>query len=61
MLAPGDLLTKPTADAQPAGAERSTAPPGPVAPSPAAGPNPPPEESDSFLLRLLRALGAIHT
>jgi hypothetical protein len=61
MLAPGDLLTKPPADAQPGGAERSTAPPAPAEPPPVGGPNPSPEESDSFLLRLLRALGAIHT
>ena len=57
MLAPGDCLISPTTDAptlQPP-AERQAEPPAPAAE--------PPEEAEprSFLLTLLRALGAIHT
>jgi hypothetical protein len=58
MLAPGDCLISPTTDAPPRQptAERRTEPP---APAPAAKPEEP--EPRSFLMTLLRALGAIHT
>lgn len=58
MLAPGDCLISPTTETPPRQplAERRTEPP---APAPAAKPEE--AESRSFLLTLLRALGAIHT
>jgi hypothetical protein len=65
MLAPGDFLTTPPTDAP------APAPQRPAVPSPSAEPTPAvasgeqtkqaEKESDSFLKRLLRALGAIHT
>ena len=63
MLAPGEYLTNPVAPeatreaAQPrVQAERTVEPP--IAPPPAQAEEP---EDTSFLMRLLRALGAIHT
>lgn len=60
MLAPGDYLTRPATEALPA-VVPSVPPPASEGTSPTATQTEQPEEGDSFLLRLLRALGAIHT
>jgi hypothetical protein len=60
MLAPGELLTTPppSTEAMPAQAGERPAEPGPQTPE-AAKPGEP--EPESFLMILLRALGAVHT
>jgi hypothetical protein len=55
MLAPGDYLTTPAQQEQ----RRETAAPPPQPPAPAPGADEP--RSESFLMKLLRALGAVHT
>jgi hypothetical protein len=61
MLAPGELLTThpPTPEATRAPAEAPRPEPGPQPPATAAKPEEP--ESRSFLMILLRALGAVHS
>jgi hypothetical protein len=60
MLAPGELLTQPAAEASP-----PATPAAPQTPNTGTAPKAPageePWDDDSFLMRLLRALGAIHT
>jgi hypothetical protein len=58
MLAPGELLTKP-ADEPPASPPPQR--PADPHPAPAVTGEPDDHEPDSFLMILLRALGAIHT
>jgi len=60
MLAPGDLLTKPSPEEPPPAPPAAPQPPN-TGTAPIAAPTETPKDDDSFLLRLLRALGAIHT
>lgn len=60
MLAPGEHLTRPTEP--PTAGPRTTEPPPALPPGSATGPAPTTgDEPESFLMILLRALGAIHT
>lgn len=58
MLAPGELLTSQVTELPPTGSQPERPPGAPATPGPAAGTD---DESESFLMILLRALGAIHT